>query len=140
MDKRYIAGVFESCGQITFRKDTRTKNSVYPLLKISSKNIEILKKIKEIYGGSLKISKKSGNILLTHRKVFEFISDIYDYLLFKKELADIIIEFYEIRFTRKYEAKRKKDIVRRFIQIEGFEKKDLKKGTGSILNWLKEEE
>ncbi|RMA92551.1 hypothetical protein [Hydrogenothermus marinus] len=140
MDKKYIAGIFESSGHITFRKDIRTKNSIFPVIIINSQNITLLENLKNIYGGSLKKGKYSSKLIISHRKALSFINDIYDFLLFKKEIADIIIDFYNVRFTRKYEAKRKKDLVRKFIQLEGFEEKNTKKGNGSIIKWLEEKE
>ncbi len=138
MDKSYIAGIFESCGYITFKKDIRTKNSVYPVVIIKTSNVQILEELKKLYGGSVRKSKNAGKIILSHRKALNFLKDIYDFLNFKKETADLIIEFYEVRFTRHYEAQRKKDIVRKFIEIEGWNKKDYKTGNSSIKKWLEE--
>jgi hypothetical protein len=138
MDKSYIAGVFESSGSITFKKDSRTKNSVYPVIVIKSQNLELLKTLKKIYGGSIKKSKTTGKIMFSHKKVLNFIKDIYGYLNFKKEVADLIVEFYEVRFTKDYEVKRKKEIVEKFINIEGWHEGSYKTGKSSIKKWMQE--
>lgn len=138
MDKSYTAGIFESCGYITFRKDSRTKNSVYPVVIIKTPNVLILEELKKLYGGSVKKSKNTGKIILSHRKALNFLKDIYSYLHFKKDAVSLIIEFYEVRFTKYYEAQRKKNIVKKFIEIEKWNNKDYKNGVSSVKKWLEE--
>lgn len=135
----YIASLIDNSSYIFFRKDPRSKNSVYPFIKISVCCDEIAKMIVSSYGGSKRKLKKKINITISHRKLLKLIKDIYPYLIVKKELADIIISFYEVRFTRNYEAKRKKELVKKALEIQPIGEKLLKTGNSSIKKWLEED-
>ena len=135
----YIASLIDNSSYIFFRKDPRSKNSVYPFIKISVCCDEIAKMIVSSYGGSKRKLKKKINITISHRKLLKLIKDIYPYLIAKKELADIIISFYEVRFTRNYEAKRKKELVKKALEIQPIGEKLLKTGNSSIKKWLEED-
>ena len=135
----YIASLIDNSSYIFFRKDPRSKNSVYPFIKISVCCEEIADLIVSNYGGSVKKLKKKVNITVSHRKLLKLIQEVYPYLIAKKELADIIISFYEMRFSRYYEVKRKKELVKKAIEIQPIAKKLLKTGSSSILKWLEED-
>ena len=135
----YIASLIDNSSYIFFRKDPRSKNSVYPFIKISVCCDEIAQMLISLYGGSKRNLKKKINITISHRKLLKLIKDTYPYLIAKKELADIIISFYEVRFTRNYEAKRKKDLVRKALEIQPITEKLLKTGSSSIKKWLEED-
>ncbi|WP_457621713.1 hypothetical protein [Persephonella sp.] len=134
----YIAGMIESSGSITFRKDKRTKNSVYPVLVIRSYSIENLKNIKEIFGGSIIKKGSRWEIVLSHRKAYNLLKNIYSFLIIKKEEADLVFELYSDRFTKKYEPERKRKIVKKMLKLKSFRPKGIKNGESSVLRWLEE--
>ncbi|RUM50622.1 MAG: hypothetical protein DSY47_01235 [Hydrogenothermus sp.] len=135
----YIASLIDNSSYVFFRKDPRSKNSIYPFIKISVCCEEVADMLVSSYGGSKRKLKKKVNITISHRKLLKLIKDTYPYLIAKKELADIIISFYEIRFTRNYEAKRKKELIRKALEIQPITEKVLKTGNSSIKKWLEED-
>jgi hypothetical protein len=134
----YIASLIDNSSYIFFRKDPRSKNSVYPFIRISVCCEEIADMLISNYGGSKTKLKRKINITISHKKLLKLIKEVYPYLIAKKELADIIISFYEVRFTRQYEAQRKKELVKRALEIQPISEKLLKTGNSSIKKWLEE--
>ncbi len=135
----YTAGILDSCGNITIRKDGKSKNSVFAYVEIKSDKKDNLKIIQEIFGGNL---RKVGNkyyLVWTHKKALNFIKEIIDFLIVKKEEANLIIQLYGDKFTRKYETERKKEIVKKLINIKGIKPHKWEKGNCSIQKWLNEE-
>ena len=134
----YTAGILDSCGNITIRKDGKSKNSVFAYVEIKSEKETNLKIIQEIFGGKL---RKVGNkyyLVWSHRKALNFIKEIIDYLIIKKDEAQLIIQLYGDKFTRQYETQRKKDIVKKLIEIKGLKAHKWEKGNCSIQKWLNE--
>jgi hypothetical protein len=135
----YTAGILDSCGNITIRKDNKSKNSIFAYVEIKSEKETNLKLIQKIFGGNI---RKIGNkyyLIWTHRKALNFIKEVIDYLIIKKEEAELIIQLYSNRFTRKYETQRKKEIVKKLFEIKNFKPHKWESGKSSIQKWLKEE-
>jgi ribosomal protein S17E len=134
----YTAGMLESSGNIGFRKDKRTENSVYPVVTLRSFSSENLKRIKEIFGGSIIKKGKRWELVLSHRKAEKLLKEIYNFLIFRKNEADIVFEIYSDRFTKKYESERKKEIVKKMLKLRSFRQKNLKNGKSSVFVWLED--
>ncbi len=134
----YTAGILDSCGNITIRKDGKSKNSVFAYVEIKSEKKENLEFIQDKFGGKI---RKIGNkyyLFWTHRKALNFILEIKDLLIVKKEEANFIIQLYSDKFTRQYETQRKKEIVKNLLEIKNIKKHKWKKGNCSIQKWLNE--
>ncbi|WP_457641002.1 hypothetical protein [Persephonella sp.] len=134
----YTAGMLESSGVISFRKDPRTQNSIYPVVIIKSPEKENLLKIKEVFGGSIIKKKNRWEIVFSHRKAEKILRDIYDFLLIKKKEADIIFQLYNDRYTKEYEPERKREIIKKMTKIKSFYQRYKKNGKSSVLEWLEE--
>lgn len=140
MDKPeyYIAGLFDASGKISIVKVKESPNSVYVRVVIRSSKKEPLELIKQKYGGTLKEGKRICSLTLTYNKARRFLEDIKDYLIGKKEEVELVLKLYENRFTRKYEAQRKKEIVKRFLELNGEKPRHIKKGKTSLYKWIEE--
>jgi len=137
--KIYTAGVLDTCGKITLRKDGKSKNSIFPYIEIRSDKDINLKLIQSYLGGTI---RKNGNkyiLYWTHKKALYLVEQIFDYLLVRKEEAEIVKQLYSDRFTRHYETQRKKEIAKKFIQLHLSKYGKWKKGNCSLLNWVNEE-
>ncbi len=134
----YTAGVLDSCGNITIRKDGKSKNSVFAYVEIKSEKEKNLKIIQDVFGGKIRKIGKKYYLVWTHKKALNFIKEIIGYLLIKREEAELIIQLYGDRFTRKYETERKKEIVKKLIEIKGIKPQKWEKGNCSIQKWLNE--
>ncbi len=135
----YTAGILDSCGNITIRKDGKSKNSVFAYVEIKSEKDTNLKIIQDVFGGNLRKVGRKYYLVWTHRKALNILKQLFDYLIIKKEEAQLIIQFYGDKFTRKYETERKKDIVKKLIEIKGIKQHKWEKGNCSIQKWLNEE-
>ncbi|WP_457622979.1 hypothetical protein [Persephonella sp.] len=132
----YIAGLIDSGGNITFRKDVRTKNSVYPVVTLKSYKKENLYLIKNKFGGSLTKNSSKWELILTHRKAENILKSVYKFLIVKKDEADLVFKLYSDRYTKKYEPERKKGILEEFIKVKKIKEVPTKTGKGSIKKWL----
>ncbi|GAB6072014.1 hypothetical protein JCM14244_03910 [Venenivibrio stagnispumantis] len=112
----YIAGLFESTGNLSIKKDKRTKSSYYIHLVLKSKTENNLKSIKEQFGGKLIKINNRYNLILSHRKAYNLLNFIKDFLIDRKEEVEIALKLYQNRFNRKYEPERKKLILKEFLQ------------------------
>ncbi len=136
--KSYIAGMLDSSGKITVVKVPTSPNSVYIKVVLKADKEEPLQQIKEIYGGSIRKQKRIYHLVLTHRKAKKLLEDVKEFLISKREETDIVLELYRDRFTRKYEAERKKQIVKKLLEIKKEKPKLIKEGKSSVYKWVKE--
>ncbi len=134
----YTAGILDSCGNITIRKDGKSKNSVFAYVEIKSEKKENLEFIQDKFGGKIRKIGNKHYLFWTHRKALNFILEIKDLLIVKKEEANLIIQLYSDKFTRQYETQRKKEIVKNLLEIKNIKKHKWKKGNCSIQKWLNE--
>ncbi len=136
--RAYIAGMVDSSGKITVVKVPTSPNSVYIKVVVKASREEPLKIIKEIYGGSIKKKKRVYHLTVTHKKAKILLEDLKELLISKRKEAEILLELYSDRFTRKYEAERKKEIIKKFLEISKEEPRMLKNGKSSIYKWIEE--
>ncbi len=134
--KFYTAGILDTCGKITLRKDGKSKNSIYPYIEIRSEKDTNLKMIQSHLGGTLRQQGNRFVLSWTHKKALELVEEIFDYILIRKEEAEIVKQLYADRFTRHYETQRKKEIAKKFIQLHKSKYGKWKKGNCSLLNWI----
>ncbi|NPA51934.1 MAG: hypothetical protein GXO22_03475 [Aquificae bacterium] len=136
--KHYIAGLLDSCGKISIVKVKNSPNSVYIKVILRSSDKEVLNIVKNTYGGNLREGKKVCSLTLTHNKAKNLLEDIKDLLVAKKKEAQIVLKLYETRFTRKFEAQRKKEIVREFLKLNSKRPQNIKNGKSSLYKWIEE--
>ncbi len=134
----YIAGLLDACGKISIVKVRNSPNSVYIKVVLRSSGTEALELVKDIYGGTLKQGKKVCSLTLTHNKAKKLLEETKDFLLSKKKEAQIVLRLYETRFTRKYEAERKKEIIREFLKLNKEKPRRIKDGKTSLYKWIEE--
>ena len=113
----YLAGMFDSCGKISLKKDSRTRKSIYPVLILRSKKEDFLIQIKELYGGTLKKNKNSCSLILTHKKARNLLKDIKDFSIVRKKEIDIIEQIFSKQFSGKLEEKRRKKLIEQFLYL-----------------------
>lgn len=132
----YIAGLFDCGGKISFRKDPRSKTSVYLHITIKSKTQEALEPVKELFGGSLRKNKEKVYLILSHKKAREFLKTIKDYTLSSKEEIENVLKLFEIKFSNQYEKERKKKILKEVVK--DFKNTKVKHGKSSVRKFVEE--
>jgi len=116
---QYVAGFFDGEGTINFsclhRTETRKRKqkifkirqtSYYEWLArcaISNTNSQVLQEFLNKYGGSLRVNKSNNRIHSNRKPLFQwivsskqaelFVKDIYPFLIVKKEIANLFLEF-----------------------------------------------
>ena len=97
--RAYIAGFIDADGCINMRK---APNYVIRVQVYNTK-ISVLLWIKDLYGGRMWVREAKGNsktsytLEFTARPAYALLSDIYPYLILKKEQAKILINFQKNR-------------------------------------------
>lgn len=134
----YIAGIFDNCGYISLKKDGRSKKSVFLQISFKSKKEDILKIIKENYGGTLKKNKKSYTLTITHKKAKTLIKELEPYLISKKEEVRLLLEFFNQKFYGEIEEKRRKKLLKDIIAILDVSDKNIKNKKWSVKSLLEE--
>ncbi len=137
-ERYYIAGLLDSCGKISIIKVKDSPNSVYIKVTLRSSSVDTLKYVQSMYGGTIKQGKRVCSLNLTHNKARKLLEDVKDLLISKKKEAEIVLKLYETRFTRKYEAQRKKEIVREFLDLTNQKPKKIKDGKTSLYKWIEQ--
>ncbi len=134
----YIAGIFDNCGYISLKKDGRSKKSVFLHISFKSKKEDILKLIKENYGGTLRRNKKSYTLIITHKKAKILLKELEPYLITKKEEVKLLLEFFNQKFYGEIEEKRKNKLLKDIIVMLGLSDKNIKNKKWSIKSLLED--
>ena len=113
----YLAGMFDSCGKLSLKKDGRTKKSIYPEIILRSKKEDFLIQVKEVYGGTLRKNKNSHILILTHKKAKNLLNDLKDFSISKIKEIELVQQIFSKQFSGKLEEKRRKKLIEEFLSI-----------------------
>jgi len=130
----YTAGLFDSGGKISFRKDQRSKTSVYLHITLKAKSQDALKPIKETFGGSLRKNRKKVYLTLTHKKARDFLKTIKDYTVSSREEIENALKLFEVKFSNQFEKERRKKVLKDVVKE--FKNTKVKHGRSSVRKFV----
>jgi hypothetical protein len=100
-EKAYLAGIVDGEGTVTLSRQHKNETPI-PSVSVANNNLELLKRIKRLLGGTIVFKKKrkkhhSDSYVWTIRfdKALQFLKEIRKYLIVKKPQADLIILKYK---------------------------------------------
>jgi len=114
LDRVWLACAIDTEGTITLGKNKRDTTfipfRIFPLINISNKNLEFMEKFRNLVGGRYVISKgKSAYDLAinSESRVYAILKEIVDFLIIKKEQAQLVMKFIELKAQLVKECKKK---------------------------------
>jgi hypothetical protein len=101
VEKAYLAGIVDGEGTVTLTRHHKNETHT-PRVSVANNNLELLKWIKVLYGGTITNKKKR----LPHHKnsyvwyvgqnrAIRFLNEIKQYLIIKRQQADLISSTYK---------------------------------------------
>lgn len=102
VEKAYVAGIVDGEGTVTLMKHHRNETPT-PNVSVANNNLELLKWLKSIYGGTITNKKKrlphhndSYAWYVRQDRAIRFLNEIKQYLIIKKQHAELITSTYKL--------------------------------------------
>ena len=107
----YIAGFFDGEGCVRIKKANQGGNSYYIIAHLTNTNKNILEKVKDLFGGSIRIqekgrNKKVYNWCITSAEAADFLRTLLPFLIEKQTQAELALYFHHGKenFTKEKKA------------------------------------
>lgn len=100
IEKAYVGGLFDGEGGMSIqRHETKKKGAWFqPSLSFTNNNEEVLEYVKELYGGGIVTQGKAHRLVFgSVHAVKHILSDIFPYLIIKKEPAKVMLAYCDSR-------------------------------------------
>ncbi len=95
----YIAGFFDGEGCVRIKKAGHSNNCFFVIAHLTNTNLEILQKVKLLFGGSIRFqeegrNKRIYNWSLSCSEAVDFLRTLLPFLIEKREQAELALHFH----------------------------------------------